>query len=389
MRILINAVAARMGGAATHLPNFLHGAGRRYPDDELIACVNSQWYLPDLPPNVRLIHAGDMRSRLGHTAWDLWGVARLALRTRADVLVSLLNFGPVWCPVPQVVFQRNPVYFCEPYLRTLSRAGTWEVAAARALAHAVMRASRRIITPSEAMREMIRNFYPDLPRDKFCVIPHGFGRDRFEGDGVLPTGVAEILRASAGLRLLYVSHAASYKGVEVLLEASRQLRDAGVPFTAWLTIAPEDWPAGFPRYLAFIGRHGLGDRVKMLGRIPHNAVHHVYRAADLFVYPSLCESFGFPQVEAMASGLPIVAADRPVNREMCGGAAVYYPAEDGAALAREIVGLAGDDARRRALVAAGRARAQEFSWDGHVDAVMAVVRQVAAERPRGRSAMSL
>ncbi len=386
VRIVINAVAARMGGAATHLPNFLHTAGRRYPDDEFTTCVNAQWRFSGLPPNVRLVQTGALQNRLAHAAWDLWGVARLAARTQADVLVSLLNFGPVRSPVPHVLFQRNPTYFCEDYLRTLSRTGLIEVAATRALAHAVMRASRRIITPSAAMREMIRNYYPDLPFDKFCVIPHGFGRDRFEAHGALPPGVPEILDASEGPRLLYVSHAASYKGIEILLEAARRLRDDAFLCTVWLTIAKEDWPEGVPRFEAFIAQHNLGDRVKLLGRIPHEAVHQLYRAADVFVYPSLCESFGFPQVEAMASGLPIIAADRPLNKEMCGDAAVYYPAHDAAALAREIVSLAGDEARRRGLVAAGQARAQRFSWDAHVDAVMAVVRQVAGERPQASAA---
>ncbi len=384
VRIVINAVAARMGGAATHLPNFLRTAGRRYPDDEFTTCVNAQWRFSGLPPNVRLVQTGALQNRLAHAAWDLWGVARLAARAQADVLVSLLNFGPVRSPVPHVLFQRNPTYFCEDYLRTLSRTGLVEVAATRALAHAVMRASRRIITPSAAMREMIRNYYPDLPLDKFCVIPHGFGADPFTGNGSLPelpAGVSEILRASAGMRLLYVSHAAPYKGIGILLEAARHLRDEAFPCATWLTVAQEDWPEGVPRYRAFIEQHGLGDRVKLLGRIPHAAVARVYRAADLFVYPSLCESFGFPLVEAMASGLPIIAADLPLNQEMCGDAAVYYPAHDAAALAREIVSLAGDEARRGGLAAAGQARAQRFSWDAHVDAVMAVVRQVAGERP--------
>ena len=377
MRIVLNAVAARMGGAATHLPNFLYTAGRRHPDDLLIACVNPQWRLPDLPPNVRLVRTGDLRGQLAHAAWDQWGVARVAARERADVLISLLNFGPVRSPVPQMVFQRNPVYFCEYYLRMLGRVGTLEVAAKRALVHAVMRTSRAIVTPSAAMREMIRTFYPGLPLEKFRVIPHGFGRAQFETDAPLAAAIGDVLGASSGVRLLYVSHAASYKGIDVLLEASRLLAAEGVPATTWLTIAVEDWPAGVLEYQAFIARHALGDRVKLLGRVPHASVHHVYRAADVFVYPSLCESFGFPLVEAMASGLPIVAADRPLNREMCGEAAVYYPPRDAPALAGEIRRLAGDGARRRALAAAGRARAQQFSWDAHTDAVMAVAREIA------------
>ncbi|HKX18174.1 MAG TPA: glycosyltransferase family 1 protein [bacterium] len=378
VRVVVNAVAARMGGAATHLPNFLEAAGRRYPNDSFVVCVNSQWAPPALPANIRLVRAGRLRNRLTHAAWDQWGVARVAVRERADVLLSLLNFGPVRSPVPQVVLERNPVYFCPFYLATLSRSRALEVAATRALAHAVMRGAYCVVTPSAAMREMIRTRCPDLPLGKFRVIPHGFGERAFRGSGALPEDAVARMAGSRGVRLLYVSHAASYKGVELLLEAARLLRDdLGTPATAWLTVTREDWPEGVSRYLAFIERHRLDPQVRLLGRIPNAAVHRLYDAADLFVYPSLCESFGFPLVEAMASGLPIVAADLPLNREMCGEAAAYYPPRDPAALAREIVRLAGDETARARLADAGRARARQFSWEAHVDAVMSVTREAA------------
>jgi glycosyltransferase involved in cell wall biosynthesis len=382
LRVVVNAVAARMGGAATHLPNFLQTAGRRYPDDAFIVCVNSQWMAPMLPSNVRLVPSGTLRNRFVHAAWDQWGVAWVAVRERADVLLSLLNFGPVRSPVPQVVLERNPVYFCPFYLATLSRPRALEVAATRALVHSVMRGAHRIVTPSAAMREMIRARCPDLPIGKFQVIPHGFGEGTFRGDAALPEDTTARTAGSLGVRLLYVSHAASYKGVELLLEASRLLRDElATPATTWLTVTREDWPEGFPRYLAFIERHRLEAQVRLVGRVPNTAVHRLYEAADLFVYPSLCESFGFPLVEAMASGLPIVAADLPLNHEMCGEAAVYYPPRDPAALAREVARLAADGAARTRLAAAGRARARQFSWDDHVDAVMAVTRDAAERQP--------
>jgi len=379
LRVVVNAAAARMGGAATHLPNFLATAGRRYPDDSFVCCVNADAQLPPLAPNIRVLRTGTLRNRLAHAAWDQWGVARVAVREQADALLSLLNFGPVRSPVPHVVLERNPVYFCPFYLASLGRARSLEVAATRAVAHAVMRGATRVITPSAAMREMIRACYPGLAPAKFCVVPHGFGDAAFPRAVSLPVGAAARMAGSTGTRLLYVTHAASYKGVDLLLEASRVLRDDGLlTATTWITVAREDWPAGFAAYAAFIERHYLRTQVRLLGRVPHDAVHLVYAAADLFVYPSLCESFGFPLVEAMAAGLPVVAADLPLNREMCGGAAVYYAPRDAGALAREVARVAGDAALRARLGEAGRIRAGQFSWDDHVDAVMAVVRKAAA-----------
>jgi glycosyltransferase involved in cell wall biosynthesis len=382
LRLVVNAVAARMGGAATHLPNFLATAGRRFPDDTFVCCVNSEARLPALPSNIRVLNAGTLRNRFAHAAWDQWGVARVAVRERADALLSLLNFGPVRSPVPHVVLERNPVYFCPFYFTTVDRRRALEAAATRALARAVMRRAWCVITPSAAMRDMIRARYPELPPAKFRVIPHGFGDAALRGQTTLPAGAAAQMAASGGTRLLYVTHAASYKGVELLLEASRVLRDDGLlPATTWLTVAPEDWPEGFRGYMEFIARHGLEAQVRLLGRIPHEAVHLIYGAADVFVYPSLCESFGFPLVEAMASGLPIVAADLPLHHEMCGDAAVYYAPRDPRSLAAAVVRVAGDPAQRVRLAGAGRIRARRFSWDDHVDAVMAAVREAAGRTP--------
>jgi glycosyltransferase involved in cell wall biosynthesis len=364
-----------MGGAATHLPNFLLTAGRRCPNDAFVCCVNADASLPALPPNIQLRTTGSMRNRVAHAAWDQWGIARVAVRERADALLSLLNFGPVRSPVPHVVLERNPVYFCPFYLATLGRRRALEVTATRMLAHAVMRTARCVITPSRAMRDMIRTCCPDLPPSKFRVIPHGVGDAMFRKHTALPQDAAARMAGSEGTRLLYVTHAASYKGVELLLEASRVLRDDGLlPATTWLTIAPEDWPEGFSSYVNFIARYGLDTHVRLLGRSPHEAVHLVYEAADVFVYPSLCESFGFPLVEAMASGLPVVAADLPLNHEMCGEAAVYYAARDARALAAAVARVARDPALGTRLAGAGRTRAAQFSWDQHVDAVMTVVR---------------
>ena len=54
-------------------------------------------------------------------------------------------------------------------------------------------------------------------------------------------------------------------------------------------------------------------------------LHQVYRACNIYVTPAYAESFAHPLVEAMASGLPVVAADTEVHREICQDAAIYFP----------------------------------------------------------------
>ncbi len=106
--------------------------------------------------------------------------------------------------------------------------------------------------------------------------------------------------------------------------------------------------------------------VEDLGGQSYETLPDLYRAADIFVFPSYTESFGHPLVEAMASGLPVVAADVPVNREMCGDAAVYFSPFDADACAQAIARVSADATLAARLRAAGLARARDFTWERHV-----------------------
>jgi len=93
---------------------------------------------------------------------------------------------------------------------------------------------------------------------------------------------------------------------------------------------------------------------------------------------SLCESFGHPLVEAMAAGLPIVASDIAVHREICGDAARYFPVLSVEALAGALRELIGDPHSRRGLAARGRLQVEKFFWEDHVARLLDLLRAKAA-----------
>jgi glycosyltransferase involved in cell wall biosynthesis len=88
---------------------------------------------------------------------------------------------------------------------------------------------------------------------------------------------------------------------------------------------------------------------------------NLYRSCDLMVNPSLCESFGFSTIEALGHELPVVAADLPINREICGDAALYYPPLDAQKAADRIVDML-EKHDRAAFKQAARNRLQQFDW---------------------------
>jgi glycosyltransferase involved in cell wall biosynthesis len=104
------------------------------------------------------------------------------------------------------------------------------------------------------------------------------------------------------------------------------------------------------------------ERLLFIGEINYLRLPTLYTNAKMFISPSELETFGFPMVEAMASGTPIITADIPISREICGDAALYFPTYDEVALASLISKLWQDDASTQDLIDRGYSRAKSFTW---------------------------
>ena len=103
-------------------------------------------------------------------------------------------------------------------------------------------------------------------------------------------------------------------------------------------------------------------RVVRAGHIDFAELTRTYASADCFLFPSLLEGFGFPPLEAMASGLPVVCSDRPSLPEVVGAAAITAPPNDHEALATAVLKVLTNETVAGDLRARGLAQAAQFSW---------------------------
>jgi glycosyltransferase involved in cell wall biosynthesis len=126
-----------------------------------------------------------------------------------------------------------------------------------------------------------------------------------------------------------------------------------------LLVGPEK--LGAARVREAVDRLGLGARVDWKGHVGPDELASFYRGAAVLVFPSRYEGFGLPVREAMASGTPVVAADRAALPETCGGAALLADPDDPDGFADALVRAAGTDRER--LRAAGLERARAFTWE--------------------------
>ena len=388
MKVLINAVSAKLGGAATYARNLARSlAQQAAPEDEFLFLVPEE-RAPEISvngarlrvvgkrPNVRV--QGSAAAGGSYTARVLWEqvtLRALVKQERPDVLFSSANFAMLRCPCPQVLLVRIPIYFSEEYFQHVLaqkppqfRA---EIALRRWLVARSVRAADCVMTPTAAMRDALARFVR-LDVTRAVVNAYGVPRDRV----VEP----EWREPSAKPRILWVSHYADHKNLATLLRAAEILR-ADTEFELVLTLDAAlsngqhtPVPQAERELLA-----RLADVVRLAGVRSYDETWALYHKADIFVFPSLCESFGHPLVEAMASRLPIVASDIPVHREICGDAAKYFPVTDAAALAATLRALLSDPAERERLAAHGAARVEKFLWEDHVARLLALWRDMAGK----------
>jgi glycosyltransferase involved in cell wall biosynthesis len=143
-----------------------------------------------------------------------------------------------------------------------------------------------------------------------------------------------------------------------------------------LALAGADWHGAGQIHKA-ISASAFANDIRCLGFVPDDFVPDLYRAADLFVYPSLFEGFGMPPLEAMACGCPVLSSPRGSLKEVLGNAAVLVDPEDVDALATQLGYLSSNPGLRHEMKAAGLAQAQRFDWSRTASAMAGLYERAA------------
>ena len=256
-----------------------------------------------------------------------------------------------------------------------------------------MKRCRKIITISESTKKTLVEV-AGIPAEKIEVVLYGcnpaFGHGT-EVPGLSRAderlGVLARYGIPAGARvILHVATPTRYKNTPAILQALKIMKENPAPGEVWLLRVGADF---FEDESALVARLGIGDRIRHAGRISDDRIMAAcYRAADVFVFPSLWEGFGWPVLEAMACGTPVVVSNVASLPEVAGEAGVFVPPHDHAALAEAVRSLLADPrelARRSEL---SLAQARRFSWEKCARGTLAVYEQVAGESTNPPDAMS-
>lgn len=230
-----------------------------------------------------------------------------------------------------------------------------------------MKRCRKIIAISHSTKKNLVEI-AGLPDDKVEVVYYGvnpaFGPDPRNGVS-REQERADIIRQNnlpEGARLiLHVATPTRYKNSPAILRALRILKeDAKIGKDVWFVRIGADF---FDDEKALIEELGVGDRIKFIGRITDDqTLGAYYRAADVFVFPSIWEGFGWPALEAMACGTPVIASNIASLPEVVGDAGLTVSPQDYAALAAGLSGLLGNEDERKSRAARCLQHSKKFTW---------------------------
>ncbi len=240
-----------------------------------------------------------------------------------------------------------------------------------------LRSAQRVVCDSNAVRDEILA-HRLLAPERLIVVPNGV----HPACSALPDARADaeaerLLGPAQGDApcLLHVGTTVARKRIDLLLQIFTDLR-RNFP-SARLVRVGGDFT---PEQSELVGRLGLGDSVRVLPFVSRAVLAAVYRRAAMLMLTSEREGFGLPMVEAMACGVPVVASDIPVLREVGRGAAAYCAVGDLSAWSATISHLLAERAERpedwQHRRASGLSRASSFSWAEHTNRLVSLYREL-------------
>jgi glycosyltransferase involved in cell wall biosynthesis len=329
---LLRALAAQQSNGDRYVIYFTHsGAEKQIPQCEQF-CIKRIW---PANPFLRIPFAFPVECR----------------RERLDVFHAQYILPP-FCnsrsvtTIADILFESHPEFYSPVERTTFGLLFPWSA-----------RRSDYIITVSQFSKQEIVNRYRVDP-ERVTVV-YEAPREEFR-----PMDIHRCRETLAreynvqGSFILYVGRINARKNLERLVEALSVLSGKGFAHEL-VIVGKQDWMAD--RVLQRVRDLSLESKIRFVGYVPADYLPIFYNAADLFVYPSICEGFGIPLVEAMACGVPIVTSFGSSLEEVASNAAVLADPYSVASIATAMERVLSDETFAGALRQKGLRRAGDFT----------------------------
>ena len=359
MRIAISILSGIGYGGATYFHNLLPA----------LACIDTHneyhIFIPKGHPSLSSMARPNFRfhesirqsqSALKRLLWEQFLLPRELKKWKIDIVFTAKNLNIFLAPGKTVIAVRN----MEP-LKYRAYENDWKLNVIswvkwQLTKWSVLKADY-IVATSQTVQEALRERFPGI-ENKMSVVYNGnpvenipslkaIEERNYEGQPYILTASKFVAYANQlNLIKAYARMCAKNQNAPLLLFAG------GVHDKKY-----------FAKVKKLIIKHGIDERIRILGLVPHHRLIELMSSATAFVFPSTLEACPHTLIEAMACGVPIATSKTPPMPEICADAALYFNPRDSQDITEKIEQILADKVTRRRLGSAGLARVQFFSWN--------------------------
>lgn len=314
-------------------------------EPQLVSMTNVEWVRTDTS-HYTLAEQWQLPELLKHAALDLLHVPHFN--------IPLAYRGPLVVTIHDLLWHE----YRGPSVTTLPRWQYWlKYAAYRWVTSQAIKRAKAILVPAETIRDTVNRYYPHH-LTKIFVTKEGVSQDFF---------IQGKKRTTVKKQLVYVGSLYPHKNLEVVIRALSKLPEYQLLVVGARTVFQQ-------QMRDLVTLYGVEAQVEFLGFVPDLELAELLYASTALVQPSLSEGFGLTGVEAMAAGVPVLASDIPIFREIYQDAAIYFDPQSPEAVAEAVHDLEKQDLAQ--LQQRLRQVAAQYSWDNMAEETLGVYRRV-------------
>ncbi len=314
--------------------------------------------------------------------WEQFALPKAAKTAGCQILHCTSNTAPIFTSIPLVVTLHDIIYMESSYLKIIRGTGSWYQKFGnfyrKLFVPKIVKKSKKVITVSHFEKDRIGNFFGMGGNSKLVAIYNGVS-EHFKPI----TDPVELKRVKEKYHLpdryfFFLGNTDPKKNTKGTLKAfSDFLKQTGS--NVKMVMLDYDRKE-LEKLLHDIGDKGLIDHIILTGYVVNTDLPAIYSQCELFLYPSLRESFGIPMLEAMACGAPVITSNTSSMPEVAGSAASivdpYKPEE----ITGAIIRIVSDKETRDSMIEKGYFQAAKFSWKAMAENVLEVYEHLEKEK---------
>ncbi|MFB3897087.1 MAG: glycosyltransferase family 4 protein [bacterium] len=299
--------------------------------------------------------------------WEQIQLPRLLIKNQIEVFHTPNYITSIFSYIPTVITVHDLSVFLFPQMHPVYR--RWRH---RLLFPSSVKQANKIITVSEQTKLDLNHLF-SITKGKTVTIYNGLPV-WFTQEGSLSVQNLELPEPY----ILFVGTIEPRKNLQLMLQSFAQVKNLNHIPHKLVIIGGNGW--GNNQIHTQLEQYGIQNEVIFTGHLEHNELPSIYQHASLLVFPSIYEGFGFPPLEAMACGIPVIASNISSIPEVVGDAGILLNLDKPQIWAETIYSVLSDQQLQQELRLKGINRAKQFSWGKTAQLTLTVYEQAAAKK---------